>query len=292
LFEEAMSLFELAPIFLDEEKCVEFLLDRGAFYQARICALCGCQMQLMGSRHSWRCEKRSCRAQRSIRANSFFDNSKLPCYKIMAMGYLWIHRSKITDICSMTGLASATVCAFLKHFRQLVSGHLEEADYVIGGENVIVEVDESKLGKRKYHRGHRVEGIWVVGGIERTAEKRMFIVPVPDRSAATLVEIVKAHVKPGTMVHTDLWKGYHSLDQHGFLHQTVNHSQCLVDPSSGVHTNTIEGAWNGLKMCLAPQHRTKEDMTNRLCEYLWRRQNKGNLWNAFLCALRDTHYEE
>jgi hypothetical protein len=33
----------------------------------------------------------------------------------------------------------------------------------------IVEVDESKFGKRKYHRGHRVEGVWVIGGVERTA---------------------------------------------------------------------------------------------------------------------------
>jgi hypothetical protein len=43
-------------------------------------------------------------------------------------------------------------------------------DAVIGGDNIVVEIDGSKLGKRKYHRGHRVEGVWVVGGIERTHE--------------------------------------------------------------------------------------------------------------------------
>ena len=44
---------------------------------------------------------------------------------------------------------------------------------VIGGEGIMVEIDESKLGRRKYNRGHRVDGILVVGGIEKTPEKRM-----------------------------------------------------------------------------------------------------------------------
>lgn len=33
-------------------------------------------------------------------------------------------------------------------------------------ERVVVEVDEYKFGKRKYHKGHQVEGVWVVGGVE------------------------------------------------------------------------------------------------------------------------------
>jgi hypothetical protein len=35
---------------------------------------------------------------------------------------------------------------------------------------MIVEIDESKLGKRKYHRGHRVEVVWVLRMVERTPE--------------------------------------------------------------------------------------------------------------------------
>ena len=41
----------------------------------------------------------------------------------------------------------------------------------LGGGGKIVEIDESKIGKRKYHRGHVVAGQWVFGGIEvRTLE--------------------------------------------------------------------------------------------------------------------------
>ena len=36
----------------------------------------------------------------------------------------------------------------------------------IRGPGKTVQIDESKVGKRKYHRVHRVEGQWVFGGIE------------------------------------------------------------------------------------------------------------------------------
>ena len=44
----------------------------------------------------------------------------------------------------------------------------------IGGPGKTVEIDESKFGKRKYHRGKRVEGVWVFGGIERERRRSFF----------------------------------------------------------------------------------------------------------------------
>ena len=247
-------------------------------------------MQLMGTRDYWRCTTRRCSKQTSIRANSFFSRSRLPCCKILMMSY-WIHHMKTVHLCTVTGLSPNTVCDFQKYLRQLVAGSLQEVDTIIGGEGVTVELDESKLGKRKYHRGHHVEGVWVLGGIEITPQKRMFIVPVPDRCAETLVEVIRQHVLPGTTVNTDLWRGYNTLCDYGYVHNTVNHSRSFVNPVSGTHTNSIEGAWSGLKQHLAPQQRTQEDMHNRLGEYLWRRQNKGRLWFAFIEALRNTNYD-
>ena len=56
---------------------------------------------------------------------------------------------------NQTGHASRTVTAFYKHFRRPVSTTLDEVDEKIGGENIIVEIDETKFGKGKYNRGHR-----------------------------------------------------------------------------------------------------------------------------------------
>ena len=64
----------------------------------------------------------------------------------------------------------------------------------LGGTGIRVQIDESKFGKRKYHRGHRVEGQWVFGGIEEDSRKN-FLVPVERRNAETLIPIIKRYAK-------------------------------------------------------------------------------------------------
>ena len=79
------------------------------------------------------------------------------------------------------------------------------------GNRIIVEVDESKFGKRKSHRGHRVEGVWVVGGVERTPERKVFLTTVEDRKKDTLHLILGNYIKEGSEIRTDCWKGYCGL---------------------------------------------------------------------------------
>ena len=76
---------------------------------------------------------------------------------------------------------------------------LEQDSEVIGGPGKIVEIDESKFGKRKYNRGKRVDGVWVFGGIEQ-GSNRMFMTAVEDRSTATLLPIIKKFIKPGITI--------------------------------------------------------------------------------------------
>ena len=45
--------------------------------------------------------------------------------------------------------------------REVCEVNYLEWDEKIGGEGKRVQIDESKFGKRKYHKGHRVEGQWV-----------------------------------------------------------------------------------------------------------------------------------
>ena len=40
----------------------------------------------------------------------------------------------------------------------------------IGGPGKIVEIDESKIGKRKFNRGHFVEGQWVFGRVGKVLD--------------------------------------------------------------------------------------------------------------------------
>ena len=78
----------------------------------------------------------------------------------------------------------------------------------IGGAGVIVEVDETRFGSGKYNCGHRVGGVWVVTGIERTAERRLFAVQVETRDSETLERVISENVHEGSIVVTERWKGY------------------------------------------------------------------------------------
>ena len=45
---------------------------------------------------------------------------------------------------------------------------------MIGGGGIIIEIYETKLGKRMYYREHYVDGVWIVAGKERTSQKKGF----------------------------------------------------------------------------------------------------------------------
>jgi hypothetical protein len=68
---------------------------------------------------------------------------------------------------------------------------------------------------------------------------------------------------------------------------TVNHSLFYVDPFDGTHTNTIEGKWNGMKKAIPRQgFKTDKMLQEYLGEQMWRRANKGRLWEAAMEALK------
>lgn len=242
-------------------------------------------------RAQFRCAKRNCETRLSLRAHSFFSCSRLKCCQIMHLGYLWLNRNSQTQAANETGCSTSTVTSFFSHFRTLVSSTLHDDDTKIGGQGVIVEIDETKLGKRKYHRGHRVDGVWILVGVEKTPERKVFLQRIENRSATTLERVIQEHVLEGSVVHTDLWRGYQGIEQNlGLLHRSVNHSLHFTDPITGVNTNTVEGTNNALKIQIRPRNRTAM-VDEHLSEFIWRRKNIERLWPAFIEALKDIHYD-
>jgi hypothetical protein len=53
---------------------------------------------------------------------------------------------------------SDTIAAWGLFCRETMLVYMKGCSERIGGPNKTVEIDESKLGRRKYHRGHPVEG--------------------------------------------------------------------------------------------------------------------------------------
>jgi hypothetical protein len=105
----------------------------------------------------------------------------------------------------------------------------------IGGERKHIQIDKSKVGKRKYHRGHLVEGQWVFGGIKKDSHKS-FVAAVDDQSKRILIALIQKWIKPGTTIILDCWKGYINLSNYGYTHETINHSVEFVNEHRD-HTN-------------------------------------------------------
>jgi len=91
---------------------------------------------------------------------------------------------------------------------------------------------------------------------------------VPDRTADTLVTIIRDWIKPGTTIISDQWAAYRNLDSHGYTHCTVNHSLQFVDPVTEDHTYTIESTWRTVKVFLG-QYNKGEDYEFHLAHYMF-----------------------
>ncbi|KAG1085909.1 hypothetical protein G6F39_012598 [Rhizopus arrhizus] len=160
----------------------------------------------------------------------------------------------------MTGLSLPTVRNIIKDIYQIMEADLRIEDVQVGGVNsdgqpIIVEIDESKFGKRKYNKGKRVDGVWVVGGVERTPERKVFLLTVPNRNQNTLKLIIDTFIAGKAIKELTV--------------ETVNHSKTFRDPKTGACTNTIEGTWNGIKRGVTSRHRTASMMPWKLVEFIW-----------------------
>ena len=149
-----------------------------------------------------------------------------------------------------------------------------------------MEIDESKFGKRKYHRGRRVDGVWVFGGIERES-RRCFMVSVEDRTAVTLISIIKQYILPGTKVMSDCWKSYDMLEEEGYIHGTVNHSLEFVNSETGDHTQNIESIWRAVKRLLPRSGTVKRHYNSFFAEFMFRRQYFEDCLDRLLAFLEE-----
>ncbi|CAG8608377.1 854_t:CDS:2 [Acaulospora morrowiae] len=174
-------------------------------------------------------------------------------------------------ILNATDYSTKSVSRYMKYFRELVIQSLEDDDTMIGGNGIVVEIDESKFSK-----GKKDTGIWVVGGVERTDQRKCFFKMVNQRDAETIRDIISKHVLPGSIMITNYWKGYQNLDDFNVRHERVNRSREFIN-SNGMHTNTIEETWKGLKIRIHPRNRDIESIDDYLLEFIWRRKYEGYL---------------
>ena len=156
-----------------------------------------------------------------------------------------------------------------------------------------VEVDETYVGpKGKWKRGRpgkESPKTPVFGMVQRKTEDelgKIAIQVVPDTTSRSLFPIVKAKVLPPSMVYTDEYTVYTTLQHHGYEYERVPHAQ-KVYVSGDVHTNTIDGFWSHVKRGVSGVYRgvSSKHLQSYLDEYVFRYNNRGDARGVFTAFL-------
>jgi transposase-like protein len=243
----------------------------------RKCKRCGNKAKLIRDEClRLHCTWKVCNFKQSLFEGTVFAGTKLDKTKVLEILDCWMAKCPNNIIGWITGCSYDSVLRVLNIVKELaVSRHHDSLD-VIGATDTIVEIDESKFGKRKYNRGHRVEGVWVLGMVERTPRRRLVLLVVDNRTKETLSSRISKHVNENSTIHTDCWKGYIDVKNISFEHKTVNHSKGFVNPLDGTHTNTIEGCWYAIKAQVPVRNRTNSRINLYLLRFMILRNEPGD----------------
>lgn len=265
----------------------------------KLCAQCQKPMSVSrdskrASGFKWRCQKKNactglkCTQVTSITSGTLFEGMHVSVMNVVCFMLMWVRGDSLKIVREELHLSKTTSVKLSKLFREVVFNKMITKMEPIGGEGKVVEIDESKFGKRKYHRGRRVEGQWVFGGYER-GTGLVFMVPVEKRNRETLLPIIHAWIKPGTTIHSDQWKAYAGLDNdpnYSYKHLTVNHSETYKDPITGACTNGIEGSWRPAKVHYNSSGRRKGKFDGNLAKYMFVKWCKFNRQDPFFSLIK------
>ncbi|XP_049307702.1 uncharacterized protein LOC125777304 [Bactrocera dorsalis] len=268
----------------------------GLLPKSRLCVIHKTQMALH-KRHVgyFKCSRGNCRTKSLISraAGTWFEGVKISFPHVFYIMYFTregIYRENYVSVGKK--LSSATISDWYSYCREaVVIFQLDHQEFKgkIGGPGKVVQIDESKFGKRKYNKGRRVEGHWVLGMIEDGSEDlRLEVCSDNVRSAEVLIPLIRKHVHEGTTIRTDFWRAYECLPEYGYNHEKVNHS----DPGNpfvaedGTHTQRIESHWRVVKRFFyKDNYNNPANFADVIVEFLWRREIQKKHTDPFIALL-------
>lgn len=90
-----------------------------------------------------------------------------------------------------------------------------------------VQINESLFSRRKYELGRIKPKRWVFGPCDNTRGGRVYMVTVEKRNEGNHIPIIQSWFPQGSACR--------NLNNYGFPHCTVNHSEYFVDPITLEH---------------------------------------------------------
>jgi hypothetical protein len=163
-------------------------------------------------KYKWECRKsvngKRHKVEILIRKGSWFEKSNMTLEEVLKFTYWWCRDVRQEEIRHELNIAAHTAVDWDSFCRETCEVTLMEREHPIGGPGKIVQIDESKFGKRKYPI---VDIVWKVSGSLGEVEeesRRSFMVAVEKRDEFTLLPIIERHIAKGSIIVSDCWKAY------------------------------------------------------------------------------------
>lgn len=262
------------PIFHDADKAREWLEAR-IWPDGPICPKCGVidQATLMkGKSHRkglYQCN--ACREPFTVTVGTLYERSKIPLNKWLAATHLMMASKKgmsALQIGRMLGLSKKTAWFVCHRIRESLR---ETKPEPLGGQNKVVEADESFVGgKAKNRKGKTPPKEAVFALVEREGKVRSR--HIPDVAAKTLREAIVTQADRKSYLMTDEAGQYVSVGREFSGHGKVNHSIEEYVRAGFWHTNTVEGYFSIMKRGITGtyHHVSQQHLKRYLAEFDYR----------------------
>ena len=276
-FSQFDSLLQVADYFTTNDLCKQIIAEARWADGVAVCPYCGGKHCKIGKDGRYLCK--DCNRKFNVTVGTIFEGTKLPLRKwFMAMYLISSHKKGVSSCQIMRDInvTQKTAWFLLQKIRSLYG---ITDDVALDGE---VEMDEMYLGGREInkHQDKHVEGTQgrstktktpIFGMIQRGG--KVVAMKVEDTKGATLMPIVSQFVEEGATTYTDEANIYHKLDENGYNHVFVNHSQREYVRANDIHTNGIEGFWGHFKRVIfSTYHSVSKDYLQRYIDeqaYRW-----------------------
>lgn len=211
---------EFEKKFATEESCREYLF-RMRWPEGFCCPRCGNPVFWTIGKVLIRCA--ACRHLTSVTAGTIFQDTHTPL-TVWFRAIWWVTTQKngasALGLQRILGLKSyETAWTWLHKFRRAM---VRPGRELLSGR---VEVDECYIGAPEEEmrgRGSADKALVVVAVEENgSAIGRIRFRLIPNASAATLNKFLLESIAPGSVVHTDGWRGYRRVTSCGFVHEVT-----------------------------------------------------------------------
>lgn len=240
---------------------------------------------------------RACRAQFTLRIGTIFEDSHAPLHLwLQAIALMAASKKGISSnqLSRVLGVQLKTAWHMSHRIRLAMAPGAKLPP--MGGEGMVVEVDETYFGKvenppplkttgqefkarsrRRRGGGNRADKRAVVALIERGGSARTF--HVAEANMETVAKIVRENIDPRSKLHTDGSNIYTRVGKDFAEHKSVDHSlkeYVRFEENGAVHNNSCESYFSVFKRGMRGvyQHCSEKHLHRYLAEFDYRHNTR------------------